>query len=108
MSSWNTDQLLGAIGHRLRRVENSLAAQLALLEKIMATLDQVLKDVTDESTAIASVSALIAGLKQQLADALAGTTLSPATQAQVDAIFTQAEANKTAIATALAANTPTP
>jgi len=74
-------------------------------EKIMATLDEVLADVTDESTQIAGISTLIAGLKQQLADALAGTTLPPATQAKVDAIFTAAEKNKADIAAALAANT---
>jgi hypothetical protein len=51
---------------------------------------------------------LIGGLKQQLADALAGTTLPPATQVKVDAIFAQAEANKAKIADALAANTPAP
>lgn len=72
----------------------------------MATLDQVLQDVTDESTAIDGISTLIAGLKQQLSDALSGTTLPPATQAKVDSIFAQAESNKSKIATALAANTP--
>ena len=79
---------------------------LLKLETVMATLDQILQDVTDESTAIDGISALIDGLKQQLADALAGTTLPPATQAKVDAIFAQAETNKGKIATALAANTP--
>ena len=71
---------------------------LKLLEQIMATLDQVLADVTAETTAIAGVSDLIKGLKQQLADALSGTTLPPATQAKVDAIFAAAETNKQAIA----------
>jgi hypothetical protein len=86
---------------------DAISSRLDLMEKkIMATLDDVLKDVTDESTAIDGISTLIAGLKQQLADALAGTTLPPATQAKVDAIFTQAEANKGKIATALDANTP--
>lgn len=75
-------------------------------ETIMASLDQILTDVTDESTAIDGISTLISGLKQQLADALAGTTLPPATQAKVDAIFAAAEVNKGKIATALAANTP--
>ncbi len=86
----------------LRRLDLILSNQ----ETIMATLDDVLKDVTDESTAIDSISTLIAGLKQQIADALAGTTLPPATQAKVDAIFAAAETNKGKIATALAANTP--
>jgi altronate dehydratase len=55
--------------------------------KIMATLDEVLADVTDEGTQIDSLSVLVAGLKQQLADALSGTTLPPAVQAKVDAVF---------------------
>ena len=76
------------------------------LESIVATLDQILADVTDESTAIDSIVTLITGLKQQVADALAGTTLPPAVQAKVDAIFTAAESNKAKIAAALAANVP--
>lgn len=78
----------------------------------MASLDQVLADVTDESTQLDSIAALITGLKKQVADALASAgTIPPDVQAKVDAIFTQAEANKTKIASALNANTapaPTP
>ena len=81
---------------------------LKLLEQIMATLDQVLADVTAETSSIAGLSDLIKGLKQQLADALAGITLPPATQAKVDAIFAAAETNKQAIADALAANVVAP
>lgn len=75
---------------------------LANQEKIMATLDEVLQDVTDETTAIDSVAALIQGLRDQIAAA----GLSPADQAKVDAIFATAETNKAKIAAALAANTP--
>src|SRR5438105_15488275 len=74
--------------------------------KIMATLDQIAADITAETSAIDSLSALIAGLKQQLADALAGTTLPPAVQAKVDAIFADAETNKAKLAAALTANVP--
>lgn len=78
-------------------------------DSIMATLDQILADVTDQSTKLDSIAALIAGLKQQIADALAGVTLPPAVQAKVDAIFTAAEGNSAKIQTALDANvTPTP
>jgi len=72
----------------------------------MATLDQITQDMADETTAIDGLSTFIAGLKQQLADALAGATLNPATQAKVDAIFAAAEANKAKLAAALAANVP--
>ena len=37
----------------------------------MATLDDIIADVTAEPTAIASISALITGLEQQLADLVA-------------------------------------
>jgi altronate dehydratase len=79
---------------------------LETVEKIMATLDQVLQDVTDESTQIDGLSTLIAGLKQQVSDALSGANLPPATQAKVDQIFAAAESNKSKIATALNTGTP--
>ena len=69
----------------------------------MATLDQILDDVTSEKTVIDSISVLIAGLKQQLADALSGATLPPAVQEKVDAVFAAAEANKAALAAAVIA-----
>jgi hypothetical protein len=74
--------------------------------KQMATLDEVLTDVTDETTQIGSLSVLTAGLKQQLADALAGTTLPPAVQAKVDAVFAGVESNKAAVVKAINDNTP--
>lgn len=72
----------------------------------MATLDEVLASVADESTKIDSLSTFIAGLKQQIADALAGVTLPPAVQAKVDAVFTAVEANKAKVVTAMDANVP--
>lgn len=74
----------------------------------MATLDQVLADVAEESTQIDSLSAFVAGLKQQIADALAGTTLPPAVQAKVDAVFAGVEANKGKVVAAMAENVPPP
>ena len=71
---------------------------------IMATLDQIIADVTAETTLIDGVSTLIAGLKKQLADALAGV-LNAEQQAKVDAIFTAAEANKQKLSDALAVPT---
>lgn len=77
-------------------------------EKIMATLDQVLSDVTDEGTRLDSLSALIGGLRTQLADALSGANLPAPVQAKVDAIFAAAEANKGKIDTALNTGVPAP
>lgn len=68
----------------------------------MAKLEDVLKDVNDEATLIGGVSTMIAGLRQQVADALAGSVLPSATQAQIDQIFAAAEVNKAALAAALA------
>lgn len=89
----------------LREMNRKLSEILSNQETMMATLDQILQDVTDESTAIDSISTLIAGLKQQLADALANTSLPPDVQAKIDAVFSAAESNKAKLAAALAANT---
>ena len=104
---------LDEVADRLSSIEAQLTDFKTVLDeiktqgdKLMATLDQVLQDVTDESTAIDSVSALISGLQQQLKDALAGATISPAVQAKIDAVFTAAETNKAKLAAALAANVP--
>jgi NTP pyrophosphatase (non-canonical NTP hydrolase) len=74
-------------------------------EDIMATLDEILADVQAETSLIDGVSTLISGLKQQLADALAGV-LTPAQQAEVDAIFAAAETNKQKLSDALVSGTP--
>lgn len=74
-------------------------------DKMMATLDEILADVQAEPSLIASLTTLIGGLQQQLNDVLAGN-LPPAVQQKVDAIFAAAEANKQALADAVAANTP--
>jgi len=63
----------------------------------MAKLDDILADVEAETTAVDSVSQLIKGLRDQIA-AAAGD------QAKIDAIFAKLEANKAALAEALAAN----
>jgi hypothetical protein len=69
------------------------------------TLDEVLADVTAEKTALDSLVALTAGLKQQVADALSGVTLPAEVQAKIDAVFTGVEANKQEVLDALSANT---
>ncbi len=78
------------------------------MDKMAKSLDDVLAAVTAESTKLDGITTLITGLKQQLADALAGTVLPPAVQAKVDAIFDLAAQNAAKIDTALSANTPTP
>jgi Mg/Co/Ni transporter MgtE len=90
----------------LRDINRKLGTILENQEKIMATLDETLAAVTAEDTKVDSIIALVDGLKKQLADALAGTTLPPETQAKVDAIFQQATASAGKIDTAITANTP--
>src|ERR1017187_10874766 len=85
-------------------VERKLDFIISLLEKIMASLDQTRAVVTTASTVDDSIIALLQGLNAQIT---AGG-LSPADQAKVDAIFSQATANNTKITAAVLANTPTP
>jgi hypothetical protein len=77
-----------------------------LEKRIMATLDQVIQDVADETTLQDSILTLLAGIQQQLKDALAGVTLPPAAQTKIDQIFAAVEANKAKLSAAVAANTP--
>lgn len=72
----------------------------------MASIDDLAADITAETTLIDGVGVLIAGLKQQLADILAGITLPPAVQTKVDAAFAVAEANKAKLAAVLSTNVP--
>lgn len=93
-----------AISDKLMAIINALHALHEGETTIMATLDEVLAKVTEANTKEDSIIALVSGLKQQLADALAGVTLPPAVQAKVDAIFDQASQDVTKIDAALAAN----
>lgn len=100
-SDSHEDSKLDAILHKLIQLSQQG-------DKIMASLDEVLADVTDESTRIDSLSTLVAGIKKQLDDILAGQ-LPPAVQAKVDAVFAGVEANKGKVQAAIDANTaPTP
>lgn len=77
-------------GERDRKLDRIIAQQ----EQIMATIDDVLTEVTDESGRLDSIQAMIDGLKQQIADALSGVTLPPAVQQKLDSVFTVLGTNK--------------
>ena len=94
---------LNRIERKLDLLLQSQKVEATAREKIMATLDEILADVTAEEGELDSIAALLVGLKKQVADALAGATLPPAVQEQIDHIFSHAEANKAKIAAALAA-----
>lgn len=109
----STERLLKAIDAKLGSIETKLGDHhrhliqiLTNQEKIMATLDEVIADVADESTKLDSLATFIAGLKQQIADALSGVTLPPAVQAKVDAVFAAVETNKAKVVAAMDANVP--
>ncbi len=93
---------------RLKLVEQKLDKLLLVMEKVMASLDDVLADVTAETTQIDSLATLVVGIKKQLDDALSGANLPPAVQAKVDAIFAAVETNKGKVTDAINANTPPP
>lgn len=87
------------------RIEKKLDRALELLMGIKAleqqmahTLDEVLSDVTDESTVVDSLVTLVQGLHDQV-------TAAKGDQVKIDAIFAAAEANKAKLAAALVANT---
>ena len=85
----------------------SIMHMLPMMEgKLMASLDEILADVTEETTTIASVQTLLDGLQKQIADALSGVVIAPTVQAKIDAVFSGVEANKAALAAAIAASTP--
>ena len=71
----------------------------------MATLDETLVAVTEETTVIESLATLTAAIKAALDEALAGVNLPPAVQAKVDAVFSGIQANKQKVADAVVANT---
>ena len=75
--------------------------------QIMKTLQELADLVTATNGVADSLIVLTGDIKRRLDDALAGG-LTPEQQAKVDAIFTAIEEEKTELAAALVANTPTP
>lgn len=73
----------------------------------MATIQELLAEVSAQTTKLASWDALMDGLRQQLADALSGVTLPPAVQAEIDKVFAVAKANTAKIDESLSENVPT-
>lgn len=70
----------------------------------MATLDEVLADVAEESTKIDGLITLLQGIKQELDNILAGQ-LPPEVQAKVDSLFAAVEADKAKVQSAIDTNT---
>lgn len=71
----------------------------------MKTLDDLIAVVSDQTSLIESVSSLLTELKEGIDECVAGS-ISPDDQAKIDLLFETAEANKSKLVNALAANTP--
>lgn len=72
----------------------------------MASIQDVIDAVTKETTDVDGLGTFVAGLKQQLADALAQVgVLTPEQQAAIDQVFASVTANDQKIVDAMAANT---
>lgn len=107
--SQNQASSLAALSIEIASVATAQSAQgvtlqtlLTNMEKIMATLDDLVADVAAETTTIASLSTFIQGLQAQIGSA----GLSAADQAKVDAIFANLQSNDAALAAAMTANVP--
>jgi len=94
---------LYALRLAVARVEEKVDRILAKEIRMAKTLDDVLADVTAQTTVVQSVLTLIEGLKQQLADALASGD-----PAKVQAVLDGLEANTASLSAAVTANTPAP
>ena len=106
--------------HADKKTRQKLDTILQILQDIqrkevilVATTKEVLDDLTAEKDLITALKvgqdAIVAedaALKQQVADLIAKAGMSAEDQANIDAAFTQAEANKAAILAATLAGTP--
>lgn len=95
-------QVLMAIAEKLSVVIALEAANLATETETMASIDELKREVEEQTTVIDGAVAAIAGLKQQVADALAGAGVD---QATIDALTAQIDSQTNKLANAIAANT---
>jgi len=77
-------------------------------KQIMATLDELITKVDEQTGQVASMKTFIAGLEQAIKDALSGVTLPPAVQAKVDKVFGDVGKNTQEIVDAIDNNPDTP
>jgi uncharacterized protein (UPF0335 family) len=100
-----------SLTHTVVNLQVETLRRLEQLEKEVKmadhNIDEILADVSDESTQIDSLSTLTAGIKKQLDDITAGS-LPPAVQAKVNALFDAVDANKAKVVSAINANTSAP
>ncbi len=98
-----TDAQYIDLDKRLRTIENLIYLVLRMEYKMSATLDALTAAVAAEKTVSASIITLLAGVSQQLKDALAANDSVALNQLAVDL-----ETNTKALQEAVTANTPAP
>lgn len=72
----------------------------------MASIDELVSAVHNESTVVDSVLALVVSLKASLDEALANAGIPADVQAKIDGIFDEVTADSARIGAAVTANTP--
>lgn len=95
-------KVLLAIADKLSVVIALEVVGLATEEEQMANVDALRREVEELTTVVSGAEAAINGLKQQVADALAGAGVD---QATIDEITAQIDAQTNKLALAIAANT---
>ena len=73
-----------------------------------ATLNDLVGKVQEQTGTVNSMKAFIAGLEQQIKDALSGERLSPEAQTKVNQIFSQLTQNTQEVADAIDSDPNTP
>ena len=106
-----TQNLYESVPAWVKEQLNRIEAKLDKLQReevtIMATIQDVLAKVQEQTTVDQSMFVLIDGLKTQIADALAKIgTLTPEQQAAIDQVFTTAQQNVADVAAKVLENTP--
>lgn len=91
----------------LHRIEILGRLNARRLEKIMATVDEVLAAVQAQKTTITSMATLLSGIRARLNAALAGE-LSATAQAKLDEAMSELQGNTRAISDAVLANDDDP
>lgn len=90
----------------LSRLDKIIALQEASARQgkmEMATLQEIVDKVAEETTMVNSLKVFVQGLRDQLGSM---PNVTPAMQAQIDGIFASVDSNTHMIADALVANTP--
>jgi hypothetical protein len=94
---------------KLQATLNEMLGLLKLtLEKenqIMATLEDIMEEISSQTTRIAGLNTLVDGIRTQLLAILEGTVIAPLVQAKIDALFTQLKAQGAAIDEVIVENT---